>query len=431
MRSKLGLSARIRGVYPIGARQQTAMGKIVLPLLLAMTVIPWLQAIPARAQATSTPRQLVKNIVTDFGAKCDGVADDAPAFAAFNTWALAQTLSIVLTIPKGRSCTFKTYSAGSWFAKGIKKLTVSGYGATLSDNNGAGIFFLAAKAQYQDNAHSARLATVSAGASSVELTNAGTTCAPNCAALFAVGQYALITGYDLQGLWNAPYGYPSNPHYFEYVQIVGKNPNTGVITFGSPLKNTYKSTWPNYNSGSGGEVDNGGPATLYALDPSWDMEVEYQGLTIARPTAQTYAAGRSVTYRDVTFTGVGCAIPTQNKLWQVINSTGPNCDIEADKLVESIVITNSTINSIHFQSSSIDLFTASGSTFTQILGSPKRTVISDSSIAAFTPPPMPMAALTRSHARIALSTNSVGRTTTRRDIWRQGPVMLGSIHIPI
>jgi hypothetical protein len=342
---------------------------------------------PTPAASTSSPppptatSPVTKNIVTDFGAKCDGVADDARAFAAFNLWARAQIRPIVLTIPSGSTCTFKSYHAvGSYFAKGIKKLIVLGYGATLSDGNGAGIFSLGGVGQYADNGHSARLETVSAGSSTVVLKNSAQH------RLFSVGGWALITGYDLQGFWNSPYGFPSNPHYFEYVQIVGKDTNTGVITLVSPLQNTYKSTWPNYNSGNSGQVDNGGPATLYALDPSWDMEVEYQGLTIARPTAQTYANGRRVTYRDVTFTGTGGAIPTQNLWWQVINCTMPNVDMEVDKLVSSIVVTGTTIMNMNFQSSSIDLLTMDSSIITgNLLGTPKKAVISNSKINALYP----------------------------------------------
>jgi len=449
MCSKLGLPPRIYGAHLTRLRRRSTMGKTVLWLLLPMTVAPWLRALPAQAQAMRTyvsgldkdshpcaatapcqtsgssvtgngtgwlvanggqvlsssnnpiagntsgitatptaaastppptPTTIGKNIVTDFGAKCNGVTDDGPAFARFNTWARRQTLPVVLIIPTGLTCTFKTWGAGSWFAKGIKKLTVSGYGATLSDNNGAGGFWLAGIGQYQDNKHSARLETVSAGSSSVKLKDL------TKSSRYTVGNWALITGYDLQGLWNVPGNFPSNQHYFEYVQIVGKDPTTGVITFAAPLNNTYKSTWPNYNSGSASEVDAGGPATLYALDPSWDTEVEYQGLTIARPTAQTYASGRSVTYRDVTFTGTGGAIPTNDMLWQVINCTMLNVDMEADKLVTSMVVTGTTIKNVNFQSSSIDLLTIDSSTITgNLLGTPKRALIANSTINALYP----------------------------------------------
>ena len=152
-------------------------------------------------------------------------------------------------------------------------------------------FSLGGVGQINDNAHSVRVATVSAGAISVTLLNASK------ASLFTVGNWALITGLDMQG-----YGYPTNPAFFEYVQITVVNPTTGQITFAAPLQNSHKSTWPLYNAGDAFNIDQGGPATLYALDPSWDTTVEYRGLTISR-AGQTYANGRSVTYRDVTLTG--------------------------------------------------------------------------------------------------------------------------------
>ena len=324
---------------------------------------------------TTAPTTLAKNIVTDFGAKCDGVADDAPAFAAFNTLAKNQMLPVVLTIPSGSTCMFLsegTGSAGKWFAKDIKKLLVMGYGATIS-TLGSG-FFLGGRGIIQDNAHSARLATVAAGASSVQLLMASQT------SLFKVGNWALLSGFDMMG-----YGYPPNPAFFEYVQITGVNPATGNVTFAVPLKNGYKSTWPLYWSGNAFEADQGGPATLYALDPSWDTEVEYRGLTISHGDYQTYANGRSITYRDATFTGTGCGVPTQNFLWQAINTNMTNCFIEIDKLVDTILFSGVTIRGAEFQSSSINLFSMDTSTIQQLNGTPKKAAITHSTIGNFRP----------------------------------------------
>lgn len=334
---------------------------------------------------TSSPSpttQLVvsKDIVKDFRAICDGKTDAAPAFAAFNKWAVTQTAMVQLTIPSGSVCAF-TSNAGLWWAKGIKNLLVVGYGATIT-NNGANSpgFFLGGKGQFADNLHSARLATVAAGSSKVQLQT------PKQASLFTVGSYALITGFDLQGIWRAPYGYPSNPHWFEYVKVTSVDISAGTVTFAAPLKNTYKSTWPNYNSGNQFEVDAGGPATLYALDPSWDTQVEYRGLTISQENFQTYAIGRSVTYRDVKFTGAHCGVPTQNYLWQAINTDFSACNIEVDKLITMMVLDRVTMHLLKFQSSSTDLMTMSNSTVrTQMSGTPKKAVISDTKIADFRP----------------------------------------------
>jgi hypothetical protein len=321
------------------------------------------------------PTFIAKNIVTDFGARCDGVADAAAAFASFNTWAQQQALPIQLTIPPGSICQFIS-DVGAWWAKGIKQLLVIGYGATIGDANGTGYgFFLGGLGVVHDNQHSARIATVTAGASSVTLLNLSDS------SKFAVGNYALMAGLDLMG-----YGYPPNPHYFEYVQITGIDSASGTVTFNVPLKNTYKSTWPTYFAGSQFEADQGGPATLYALDPSWNTQVEYDGLTISRPNGQTYAVGKSVTYKDVTFTGENCGIPTENLVWQAINVTMLTCGIEADKLVGTVAFTGGTIHSITFQSSSIDLLTMDGTTVTGFInGTPKNAIIANSTIANFNP----------------------------------------------
>jgi hypothetical protein len=124
---------------------------------------------PAPAPASDpTAPAVVKNIKTDFGAKCDGVADDAPVFAAFNTWALqwqhTNSGLIELDIPSGSNCQFKTYA---WVAKGLKKFILKGYGASIGDGNGSGGFWLGGGGEYQDNTHTARTESVSAGATSV------------------------------------------------------------------------------------------------------------------------------------------------------------------------------------------------------------------------------------------------------------------------
>jgi hypothetical protein len=157
------------------------------------------------------------------------------------------------------SCIIAASGEGNWFARGIKNLLVLGYGATISDNNGTGNgFFLGGFGIFGDNQHSSRVATVAAGSTTVTLQN------PREAIRFQVGNWALMAGLDIIG-----YGYPPNPAFFEYVQIVAINSATGTITFAAPLKQSYKSTWPLYNAGNAFQSDQGGPATLYALDSSW------------------------------------------------------------------------------------------------------------------------------------------------------------------
>jgi hypothetical protein len=260
---------------------------------------PPTSSVSSPASPSIPPTVIAKNIITDFGATCNGVADDARAFMSFNSWAIKQTIPIVLTIPSGSVCNFA--STPSTFAVGIKNLTVSGYGATFTTTLGS--FFLGGFGIVQKKAASALIATVNAGTTSITLLT------PSQTSKFTVGRYVLLTGGDLQG-----YGYPPNPWVFEYALVSAIDTATGKITLSAPLQYGYKSTWPSYYSGTSSSASEGGPATLYAFDPSWNTILEYKGLKISGNVG-TYANGRSVKFTDVTFNGCtsgGGLSPTQN-----------------------------------------------------------------------------------------------------------------------
>jgi hypothetical protein len=324
---------------------------------------------------------VIVNIKTDFGATGNGIDSDYAAFQAFNAWALQWQQShsglIELDIPPGVYM-FSQSGQGSSFAKGIKQLLVKGYGATLSDNNGAGGgFFLGGGGIESGNggfgytdSWTARAATVSAGSDSITLLD------PARTSIFSVGSWALMTGLDLMG-----YGFPPDPQFFEYVQITAINPTTGQVTFAAPLKNSYESTWPNYSSGAPGlQADQGGPATLYALDPSWDTEVEYDGLTIDQ-AGPIYANGRSVTFKDTNFND-GAEIPSENMTWTLLNVNMPNSVIEVDKLVTTMNVTGGTLGGLAFQSASVDTLNMNGTTVSGFMnGTPKTADLSNDNIA--------------------------------------------------
>jgi hypothetical protein len=321
-----------------------------------------------------------KNIKTDYSAAGDGSTNDNAAFTAFNAAALAwqatpHTGLVQLTIPAG-TYMFTSGGSGNSFAAGIKKLQVIGVGnPVLSDNAGAGNgFFLGGTGQLNDNIHSARTATVSAGASQVTLLT------PAQASLFTVGQYALMSGKDMQG-----FGFPTNPYYYEYVKITAASTITGIVSFDRPLTNSYKSTWPLYYAGAFNAVDQGGPATLYALDPTWDTEIEYNGLTISQ-LGQTYANGRRITYRNCVATGTAGFLPTQNEVWRAIGCTMTNCGMEVDKIIGKMVLSGTTIHAVDFQSASVNTFEVYGSNITDhINGNGKLSTIKNSTLASFAP----------------------------------------------
>jgi hypothetical protein len=318
--------------------------------------------------------------------------DDGAAFRAFNTWARANqgaSLTVVLTVPAGAVCYFGTSGSiagttllNAW-AAGIRRLIVEGSGATITSAGGAG-FSLGGQGIIQAgiaaaNGASARIQSVSAGATQVTMTAASL--AAGYISRFPNGKWIMLGGLDIQNLWNAPYGYPPNLHFFEWRQITAVNAGTGTITLDRPLVNSYLDTWPLYNSGDNFEADSGGPATIYALNDTWSTTVEYRGLTISQD-GQTYAGGRFVTYRDVTFTGAHGGIPTQNETWTAINVNAPSENMEFDKLIGQVTIDNMTIEQIKIQSSSVDNLTMTNSTVIgNLTGSPKNMSITDSTIA--------------------------------------------------
>jgi len=319
--------------------------------------------------------------------------DDAPKFVTFNTWARANqgaSNQVVLTIPNGKSCWFGSASSVSGvtllnaWAAGIHNLIVEGTGATINSVNGFG-FQLGGQGIVQigispAGGQSARIQSVSAGATQITLTSASLSA--GYISRFSAGRWIMLGGLNTQALWNSPFGFPPNLHYFEWRQITNVNAGTGVITFDKPLSNSYLSTWPLYNDGDAFEVDAGGPATIYALNDTWNTTVEYRGLTISQD-GQTYAQSRNVTYRNVTFTGANGGIPTQNETWSAINTTCIFCNMEVDKLIGTVTLDTATWSEIKFQSSSTDLLVMRNSTVTlDISGTPKQAQITDSTIAS-------------------------------------------------
>lgn len=392
----------------------------------------------------------VVNITTaPYNAACngDGVTNDIDAFVAFKN-NYQGTTPVTLYIPSGRNCQIGPNSDQILLFKGVRDLIVSFYGATITNLGGTQPLLFGGTGEIQDNRHSARTNTVSAGSSCVVLktpsqvnisnisnasgrfritvsstsgmSSGDTVFIANVTAdtgmlnevlgnqwievidgthfdimtksfngaytsggivggdltyLFTVGQYSLMTGLALQIYWDTPngYGFPSNQHYFEYVRVASKNSGTQQVCFTSALANSYKATWPTLNTGWAFEVDPGGPATLYALDSSWDAVYEFQGGRIINPNFQITSKGRSVTWRDITWEGSNCAAPSENVLWRAVGASGISCDIETDKLIGTLSYESSTMYKITVQSSSIDLLNMSNTTFTNsIQGFPKR-----------------------------------------------------------
>lgn len=324
--------------------------------------------------------------------------DDAPAFAAFNTWARANQGSsqVVLTVPNGSNCWFGSgnfgiISVANPFAAGINNLIVEGTGASIEGGANGGGFWLGGIGVCQlpiTTGCTARIQGVSPGATQVTLT--ASSLAAGYVSRFVVGRWLMVAGLNPQAISGSGSGDPPNQTFFEWRQITNVNAGTGVITLDRALTKTYLDTWPLYNDGvAANKTDQGGPATIYALDATWSGITEYRGLSI-RTTGtgnQIYTPNRSTIYRNVTFpSGTFGAIPTQNETWTAINTVyGDAFPMETDKLVGTMTMNGVTINRIDFQSSSTDQFIVSNSTINILFGSGNTTTIADTTFGTLRP----------------------------------------------
>lgn len=308
-------------------------------------------------------------------AVCDGVTNIAPAFASFNTWAKASSTNVAGGLIELRvTGTCYSPSVNSVTFTGLKKARLWGYGAeftgaqpALGSAGGPAGQGICARGINETLGCSARINTVSAGATSVFInTNSysGGGGLTTLCARFVVGNWAVVAGFDLQGGYNNPYGQPPNPHFLDFAQIISTAncTSTGEIGLSRALTYDYLSTWPQFNSGDPGEPDQGGPGTIYALDLNWGGEIDIRGAKF-NCSGQCKAVARSTYFKDVTWTGADCYIPTSTMSFTAENVTGSDCSIEADKMVGTLTYKNTILHRLKIQSSSIETLIWDGGSF--------------------------------------------------------------------
>jgi hypothetical protein len=309
------------------------------------------------------PEMLWKDIVRDFGARGDGMTSDARAFSKFNAWAIKQTQTVGLHLP-AKNYVLDTYSA-TRFTEGIKHLIVDGYGASLNK------IFAGGKGWPEDNLHSARIASVSAGSSTVTLLSRSDS------SKFTVGGWVAVAAFDMMG-----WGFPQNLWYFEYRNVTAINRSTGIVTLDAKLNNHYLSTYPLRNPGGAHSADMGGPATIFAMHSSWDTEVMFRGVTFAQTEHGIYGNARSIQYIDCKFANAGPA-PSVGKHWKAVR-TDLGAYVEVDKVVELLELDDVTClrrkGMLLFQSASIEKCVITNSRIGKLTGTAKHTVIKDTNI---------------------------------------------------
>lgn len=321
-------------------------------------------------------------------------ADDSAAFASFNT-ANAGLSGVTLTVPAGLYLIGSSFHYG--FGNGVSQFIVSGTGAKITNFAIAGNWFLgtsgpnngihnvASPGQWQANTK-----TAFAGNNYVDLVD------PTQTSVFTIGNWALMSGYDMQGTWTPGgfgYGLPPNLFFFQYVLVSAidsapASPTYGRVTFSAPLKNTYASTWPLWDKGSVNGPYEGGPATLYWLSPNWNTDAEFDGLTYEAVNSsgtgdQIGASGRKITINGGVSLGNG-VFPTQVQTFvgighdwsQIVDPQG----LEIDKIIETCTFQNCTFYDVKHQSSSPLNMTMDSCTVHTMNGTPRKTTITNSTI---------------------------------------------------
>jgi hypothetical protein len=311
---------------------------------------------------------ILKNFNTDFSGNGNGSTSNHTPWGDWNDWLAANaTLNddIILEVNQGTYATVGNVLP-FYNANKARSVVIHAYGATFLE--GASGYNWGTPAQRQDNLHSARLQTVLAGASAVTLIS------PGDVTLFNENEWALITGLCLQ-----EDGYPSNPAFFEWVYIT--DITGSVITFSNPLAYDYKSTWPFYNGGSGLQVDQGGPATLYAIDPQWNFNGELWGAELSVLSVATNAQARRIRFKDVSVPSGQCPIPSQCGLWIADGCDFTPSTMEVDKFVKTIRMKDTSIGVIQFQNAgSIETFIGENITANYFLGTPTTTYLKNPTI---------------------------------------------------
>ena len=303
-----------------------------------------------------------RNIRTDFGAVGNGTSSDFVAFRSFRNWALAQKGWVGLVIPpsSGHYITGGPYggrvSNTPFF--GIKKLVVSGYGASMDGLHGIALM--------NNPEYRHKIRSVKAGSTTVELLDRASV------RFLSVGSMVLLAGLDLQGGW----GFPPNSHFNEWHRI--KSISGWRITFEKPIKYDYMDDWPRYFEGNQHELGGIGPAAICRTVPEWDCEHRIYGLR-SISTGQTYYFIRKAVLVDVKHDAHGWIIGASDD-HQIIGQDHTASQMEVDKLTAKALIGEyePANRAILVQSSSVDELHVRGGT-RWINGTARHTLITGGS----------------------------------------------------
>lgn len=315
-----------------------------------------------------------------WNATCDGTTSDATAQYAWIAYGHARgAAQSKLYIPP-RTCVLDTENDSlvadlrvHWIDNGIQNAVIWGYGARFNSLTFGGWGYGNAVSSVSGLNTTALFQTVSAGSSTVTLVTASDS------ALFTTNVWVALTAQTIQTFG----GNPSNQTFFEYNYITNINAGTGVITFAIPLSNNYKSTYPQLDPGNVNFINQGGPATIYLLEPTWNTNARFMGMLLTHSTGlfQPLMIGKHVVAQDVQFGSFSNFAPTASKDLWIINSGVGNYEI--DKNIQNLwSINNSNTNQMSMQSGSVNLVIQGGNSVLAMNGTPRNTSISNFTVSA-------------------------------------------------
>ncbi len=311
------------------------------------------------------------NFITDAGATCNGVVDDAPALA--NAGALmraAQAASpgtaVTLFVPSGSNCKWASCPIASDgqqrpFAN-LTNFTFIATGATINVAPGCTVY-----------SGTAILGSDGVGPVTQKqfLTNSvSDTCVtmvtPGDETNYPVGRQVLVAGEGMQ-----VNSFPPNYSLWEYAQVASRP--AGQVCFTAGLKNAYPNSTVVIDLLTGGancsNVTCGGQGTLILMSPTWGTTFHFIGGNW-NSTNEIEFSAQTVIIDNMTVTSGGVnqncylASLSQNVTFNNVNWNGVGtCRSEMDKEVDQIIVNGGTLNG-NFQSQSINtLILNNGATY--------------------------------------------------------------------
>ncbi len=321
------------------------------------------------------------NLVTDFGAICNGTSSDGPAFMAAGVamrafQAANPHMPVTLVIPPGSSCSI----AGALPApdtgrlvpfENVENFTFIVTNATLLNQFG----------QWGTGGFVGSNGSVSAVSSNFNANLVGDTCVtmttPGQEVNFPVGNWVTVAGQGIQ-----VNSFPPNYVNWEYAQVASTG--SGKVCLKAPLKHVYPSVQLDLSLANCSNIYCGGPGRLVLMDSSWSGYWHIIGGTwnSSIPFSLT---SRTLILDNVTIVGndtfQNCNVPSTVQTI-TYNNVNINCNhIEVDKEIDAMIINGGSIGGFVFQSLSVNSITlTAGASVGDTFGTPLATICNNSTI---------------------------------------------------